>query len=177
MSQHLWDSMRFLYKKEETSCEDILKTSHEAQGEWTENKSIRVKNVTVTENDGLKALKEQISSLASVITVSQSPIKGKGPKMNGTQKGKRDQDRKLKTKGPRPTPMDCSRRASSLYNVLSVGGGDTWHVSALLRECELEESEQGGHSSSTNRPCNTKKAIEDICREGDHMYHNPDPLY
>ena len=101
MSQHLQDSMRFLYKKEETSYEDLLKVSQEAKGKWTKNKSARVKNVTVTENDGLKALKEQISSPASVITVSQSLIKGKGPKMNGTQKGKRDQDRKLKTKGPR----------------------------------------------------------------------------
>ena len=100
MSQHLWDSMRFLYKKEETSYEDLLKASQEAEGEWTKNKSARVKNVTITKKDGLKALKEQISSLASAITVSQSLIKGKEPKMNGTQKGKRDQDGKLKTKGP-----------------------------------------------------------------------------
>ena len=92
--------MRFLYKKEETSYEDLLKASQEANGEWTENKSARVKNVTVTKNDGLKALKEQISSLASVITASQNQIKGKGPKMNGTQKGKRDQEGKPKTKGP-----------------------------------------------------------------------------
>ena len=92
--------MRFLYKKEGTSYEDLLEASQEAEGEWMENKSTRVKTMSTTESDGLKALKEQISSLANAITASQSLTKGWGPKANGSQKGKRDQDGKPKTKGP-----------------------------------------------------------------------------
>ena len=35
MSQHLQDSMQFLYKKEDTSHEELLEASQEAKGEWT----------------------------------------------------------------------------------------------------------------------------------------------
>ena len=72
MSQHLRDSMRFLYKKEETSYEELLEASQEAEGEWTESKTAQVKNVA-PESDGLKALREQIKTLASSINATQSP--------------------------------------------------------------------------------------------------------
>ena len=42
MSQHLRDSMRFLYKKDTTGYEELLEASQEAEGEWTDNKTVRV---------------------------------------------------------------------------------------------------------------------------------------
>ena len=38
MHQHLYDSMHFLYKQEETTYEDLLSVIHEAEMEWTESK-------------------------------------------------------------------------------------------------------------------------------------------
>ena len=67
MSQHLRDSMRFLYKKETTGYEELLEASQEAEGEWTDNKMVRVKNAQVGNEGGLKALRDQINALASAM--------------------------------------------------------------------------------------------------------------
>ena len=42
MNQHLRDSMRFLYKQEMVSYEDLLVATQEAETEWMENKSVLV---------------------------------------------------------------------------------------------------------------------------------------
>ena len=178
MSQHLCNSMRFLYKKDGTSYEDLLEASQEAKGEWMENKSTRVKNVSVIENDGLKALKEQISSLASAVTASQSLTKGRGPKANSAQKGKKDQEGKPKTRGPETGASRPFCKGQRLIQCFKCGGvGAHCPNLSLTGKPGLEESKWGRPSSGPNRPCNTKEAIKDHNREGDHRYHNPDPLY
>ena len=52
MSQHLHDSMRFLYKKDTTGYEELLEALQEAKGEWTDNKTVQVKNVQAEKEVG-----------------------------------------------------------------------------------------------------------------------------
>ena len=99
MSQHLCDSMRFLYKKDTTGYEELLEASQEAEGEWTDNKTVPVKNVQAGEEGGLKALRDQINALASVMTNASKPVdKVKGEPMS---KSKKDNGKNgSKSKGP-----------------------------------------------------------------------------
>ena len=48
MHQHLRDSMRFLYRQEPISYENLLIATREAETEWTENKSISVRMRSTT---------------------------------------------------------------------------------------------------------------------------------
>ena len=64
--------MRFLYKREETSYEELLEASQEAEGEWTEGKTARVKNARVDNENGQKALREQINTLASALNTTEN---------------------------------------------------------------------------------------------------------
>ena len=99
MSQHLHDFMRFLYKKDTTGYEELLEASQEAEGEWTDNKMVRVKNTQTGDVGGLKALRDQINALASVMTSN-----GKGNYTNrGNQQAKPKKDNgknSSKSKGP-----------------------------------------------------------------------------
>ena len=99
MSQHLCDSMRFLYKKDTTGYEELLEASQEAEGEWTDNKTVPVKNVQAGEEGGLKALRDQINALASVMTNASKPV----DKVKGEPKSKLKKDNGKngsKSKGP-----------------------------------------------------------------------------
>ena len=95
MSQHLHDSMRFLY----TGYEELLEASQEAEGEWTDNKTVWVKNVQAEEGGGLKALRDQINALASAMTNTFKPV----DKAKGEPKSKLKKDNGKngsKSKGP-----------------------------------------------------------------------------
>ena len=123
MSQHLWDSMWFLYKKEDTSYEELLEASQEAEGEWTESKMARVKNASVSENEGLKAPRDQINALASTISATNSPKKnGEKVKGNGQVKQKRDNYGKNKQKGPETGPNSPFRERQKPIQCFKCGG-------------------------------------------------------
>ena len=83
MHQHLRDSMRFLYKQESVSYEDLLVATREAEAEWTENKSIpvRVRSTTLNEEVGLKDLKKEVEPLTTALKAFQGakPKKGNAP--------------------------------------------------------------------------------------------------
>ena len=99
MSQHLHDSMQFLYKKDTTGYKELLEASQEAEGEWTDNKTVWVKNVQAEEGGGLKALRDQINALASVMTNTSKPV----DKAKGEPKSKLKKDNGKngsKSKGP-----------------------------------------------------------------------------
>ena len=60
MTQHLRDSMRYLYKETETGYEQLLSAAREAEAEWIESKTIKVKVTSIVdpgkkERDELKA--------------------------------------------------------------------------------------------------------------------------
>ena len=99
ISQHLHDSMRFLYKKDTTGYEELLEASQEAKGKWTDNKTVQVKNVQAEEGGGMKALRDQINALASVMTNASKPV----DKVKGEPKSKLKKDNGKngsKSKGP-----------------------------------------------------------------------------
>ena len=59
--------MRFLYKQESVSYEDLLIATREAETGWTENKSIpvRIRSTTLKEEVGLKDLKKEVEALTA----------------------------------------------------------------------------------------------------------------
>ena len=83
--------MRFLYKREETSYEELLEASQEAEGEWTEGKMAWVKNARADDESGLKALREQINTLASALntTGNNNPNSSSKAKTDTNQGAKR----------------------------------------------------------------------------------------
>ena len=49
MTQHLRDSMRYLYKETETGYEQLLSAAREAETEWIESKTIKAKAISVVD--------------------------------------------------------------------------------------------------------------------------------
>ena len=47
MTQHLRDSMRYLYKQDETTYDELLLTAKEAECEWLEHKTIKAKTTVI----------------------------------------------------------------------------------------------------------------------------------
>ena len=47
MTQHLRDSMRYLYKQDETTYDELLLTAKEAECEWLEHKMIKAKTTVI----------------------------------------------------------------------------------------------------------------------------------
>ena len=82
MHQHLRDSMRFLYKQETTTYEDLLVATREAETEWTENKSVCLRSTTLSDDKGLKDLQKEI--LALTTTLKSATFQGAKPKKAGT---------------------------------------------------------------------------------------------
>ena len=66
----------------------MLEASQEAEGEWTDNKTVWVKNVQAEEGGGLKALRDQINALASAMTNTSKPV----DKVKGEPKSKLKKD-------------------------------------------------------------------------------------
>ena len=92
-----------MYKKEEASYGELLQASQDAEGKWTENKMARIRNANVEEANGLKALHDQVNTLASVILNTNTPKKGNGKQKAEAQiKSKKDNNRTNgnKSKGP-----------------------------------------------------------------------------
>ena len=138
MNQHLHDSMHFLCKKEETSYEELLEASQEAEGEWTENKTTWVKNASASENEGLKALRDQINALASTISASNSPKKNGDKLKNGGQtKAKKDSNGKNKSKGSELDWMVHSEMVKNPSNASNAVVGAILLGSAHHRETRI----------------------------------------
>ena len=65
MTQHLRDSMRYLYKESETGYEELLSAAREEEMEWVESKTIKAKVTSVVDQGkkGRDELKAQIDKL------------------------------------------------------------------------------------------------------------------
>ena len=57
MTQHLRNSMRYLYKKPETTYKELMMSAKEAEAKWLDNKA-RVKSTIVNEDPGKKEREE-----------------------------------------------------------------------------------------------------------------------
>ena len=57
MTQHLRNSMRYLYKQENTTYDELLQSAKEAESEWIDNK-LRVKSAVTIEDPGKKEREE-----------------------------------------------------------------------------------------------------------------------
>ena len=78
-----------------------MEASQEGEGEWTESKTAHIKNATATDNEGLKALRDEINAFACTISATNSPKKNGDKPKNGSQtKPKKDSNGKSKSKGP-----------------------------------------------------------------------------
>ena len=62
MTQHLRDSMRYLYKQPNTTYEELLASAKEAEAEWLEHKTIRSKATTASQADPGKKEREELKS-------------------------------------------------------------------------------------------------------------------
>ena len=57
MTQHLRNSMRYLYKKSDTTYEELMMSAKEAEAEWIDNRTC-VKSTVVSEDPGKKERQE-----------------------------------------------------------------------------------------------------------------------
>ena len=95
MTQHLRDSMRYLYKETETGYKQLLSAAREAETEWIESKTIKAKVTSIVdpgkkERDELKA---QIDKLTKELN----------------KKEKRSFYKKKTGKGENPTPVSSPK--------------------------------------------------------------------
>ena len=58
MTQHLRDSMRYLYKRPDTTYDELLLTAKEVECEWLEHKTTKMKQTTLGEDTGQKEREE-----------------------------------------------------------------------------------------------------------------------
>ena len=58
ITQHLRDSMRYLYKRPDTTYDELLLTAKEAKCEWLEHKTNKMKQTTLSEDTGRKEQEE-----------------------------------------------------------------------------------------------------------------------
>ena len=92
MTQHLRDSMRYLYKQPMTTYEELLASTKEAEAEWLEHKMIRSKATTASQADPGKKEREELKSRIDKLT---------------TELNKREKERQWKKKRtPTNSPQD-----------------------------------------------------------------------
>ena len=137
MTQHLRDSMRYLYKETETGYEQLLSAAREAETEWIASKTIKVKVTSVVdpgkkERDELKA---QIDKLTKELNKKEKGSfykkrtgKGKTPTPVSSPKGS------PRSKGPEITAHGPFIMVRSPCNVSSVVDGSMLFVVAPHRE-------------------------------------------
>ena len=82
MTQHLQNSMRYLYKKPDTTYEELMISAKEAEAEWIDNKAC-VKSTVVNEDPGKKEreeLKQRIEKLTESLKAANLQTKPASPR-------------------------------------------------------------------------------------------------
>ena len=95
MTQHLRDSMRYLYKETETGYEQLLSAAKEAETEWIESKTIKAKATSVVDAD--KKERDKLKALIDKLT----------KELNNKEKG--SFYKKKTSKGETPTPVSSPK--------------------------------------------------------------------
>ena len=125
--------MRYLYKEAETGYEQLLSAAREAETEWVESKTIKVKATSVVdpgkkERDELKAqidkLTKELNKKEKGIFYKKKTVKGENPTSVSSPKGS------SRSKGPEMTAHGPFRNCKKPLQCFKCGG---WgHV---IREC------------------------------------------
>ena len=82
MTQHLRNSMRYLYKKPNTTYEEVMMSAKEAKAEWIDNKA-HVKSTVISEDPGKKEreeLKQRIEKLTESVKAANLQTKRATPR-------------------------------------------------------------------------------------------------
>ena len=132
MTQHLQDSMRYLYKQLSTTYEELLASAKEAEAEWLEHKTIRSKVTTASPADPGKKEREKLKSRIDKLTAE----------LNKREKERQWKKKRTptnspwdspKSKGPGVTAAGPFREGRRLLQCHNCGG---WgHVK---RECSTQ---------------------------------------
>ena len=81
MTQHLRNLMRYLYKKPDTTYEELMMSAKEAEAEWIDNKA-KVKSAVISEDPGKKEreeLKQRIEKLTESVKAANLQAKHASP--------------------------------------------------------------------------------------------------
>ena len=125
MTQHLRDSMRYLYKETETGYEQLLSAAREAETEWVESKTIKAKATSIVdpskkERDELKAridkLMKELNKKEKGTFFKKKPGKGENPTPANSPKGS------PRSKGPEITLHGPFRNGKKPLQCLKCGG-------------------------------------------------------
>ena len=125
MTQHLRDSMRYLYKETETGYEQLLSAAREAEMEWIESKTIKVKVTSVVdpgtkERDELKAridkLTKELNKKEKGSFYKKKTSKCKNPTPVSSPKGS------PRSKGPEITAHGPFRNGKKPLQCFKCGG-------------------------------------------------------
>ena len=141
MTQHLRNSMRYLYKQPTTVYDELLQSAKEAESEWMDNK-LRVKSTTV-EDPGKREreeLKERLERLTESMKVANLQTSRRDVKKSSPRSPKSESPRSAipnspRSRGPAITsagPFQGRRRPLQCYKCGGLG-----HVQ---RECPTSEN-------------------------------------
>ena len=141
MTQHLRNSMRYLYKQPTTVYDELLQSAKEAESEWMDNK-LRVKSTTV-EDPGKREreeLKERLERLTKSMKVANLQTSRRDVKKSSPRSPKSESPRSVvpnspRSRGPAITsagPFHGHRRPLQCYKC-----GGWGHVQ---RECPTSEN-------------------------------------
>ena len=144
MTQHLRDSMRYLYKQDETTYDELLLTAKEAECEWLEHKSIKAKTTVI--DDPASKEREEIRVRLDKLTksIKSASFQRRGGNTNNKKKNSSTPSAspaRTPTNSPRPSkgpgvssagPFKNGRRPIQCYKC-----GGWGHVA---RECANQEN-------------------------------------
>ena len=141
MTQHLRNSMRYLYKQPTTVYDELLQSAKEAESEWMDNK-LRVKSITV-EDPGKREreeLKERLERLTESMKIanlqtSRRDVKKSSPRSPKSESPRGAVPNSPRSRGPAITsvgPFQGRRRPLQCYKC-----GGWGHVQ---RECPTLEN-------------------------------------
>ena len=141
MTQHLRNSMRYLYKQPTTVYDELLQSAKEAESEWMDNK-LRVKSTTV-EDPGKREreeIKERLERLTESMKVanlqtSRRDVKKSSPRSPKSESPRGTVPNSPRSRGPAITsagPFQGRRRPLQCYKC-----GGWGHVQ---RECPTSEN-------------------------------------
>ena len=105
MTQHLRDSMRYLYKRPETTYDELLLTAKEAECEWLEHKTVRSKQTTTcddTEKKEREEIKVRLDKLAETVKAASFQRKPQRDKKKQSPSGSQ-------TSSPKSSPQHSPR--------------------------------------------------------------------
>ena len=151
MHPHLWDSMWFLYMKDNVAYEELLAAVYEAENEGTEGKVVNMKAkammvekvIEEREKDELKDLKWQIESLTTIIksaTIGTGKTKGREGTSSPRKKELLGNSHKIECKGHLRKARYPWDQAKNLFSVFDVRAGVMDGMSVQLRKTSIGEN-------------------------------------